>query len=86
MYISKKHVHKTPKSVHIYIYAIIDAPQQMCNMLHKNLKEKTMFDFEKQYKDAVEKFETVTKQSKQAYEFWYNIVMDTWKDLYSKKK
>ena len=43
-------------------------------------------DFEKQYKDALEKFETVTNQTKQAYEFWYNCVMDTWKDLYSKKK
>jgi len=52
----------------------------------QKLKGKTMFDFEKQYKDALEKFETVTKQSKQAYEFWYNCVMDTWKDLYSKKK
>ena len=85
-YISKKHVHKTAKFVHIYIYAIIDAPQQMCNMLHKNLKEKTMFEFEKHYKDALEKFETITKQTKDAYEFWYNCVMDTWKDLYSKKK
>ena len=48
--------------------------------------EKTMFDFEKQYKDALEKFETVAKQSKQAYEFWYSCVMDSWKDFYSKKK
>jgi hypothetical protein len=48
--------------------------------------EKTMFDFEKQYKDALEKFETLTKQTKDAYDFWYNCVMDSWKDLYSKKK
>jgi hypothetical protein len=52
-------------------------------MLHKNLKEKAMFDFEKQYKDALEKFETVANQTKQAYEFWLSTVMDTWKDLYS---
>ena len=64
----------------------------MCNKLHNsgvnpnNLKEIKMFDFEKQYKDALEKFETLTKQSKESYEFWYNCVMDTWKDLYSKKK
>ena len=45
-----------------------------------------MFDFEKQYKDALAKFETVTKQSREAYEFWLSTVMDTWKDLYSKKK
>jgi hypothetical protein len=48
--------------------------------------EITMFDFEKQYKDALEKFETLTNQTKQAYEFWYNCVMDSWKDLYTKKK
>ena len=43
-------------------------------------------EFEKNYKDALEKFEVITKQTKDAYEFWYNCVMDTWKDLYSKKK
>jgi len=59
----------------------------MLQLLHRNIiKESDMFDFEKQYKDAVEKFETLTSQTKQAYEFWYNCVMDTWKDLYSKKK
>jgi hypothetical protein len=51
-----------------------------------NLKETKMFDFEKQYKDALEKFEVITKQTRESYEFWYNCVMDTWKDLYSKKK
>jgi hypothetical protein len=58
------------------------------NMFHvtQNLKEKTMFDFEKQYKDALEKFETLTKQTRESYEFWYSCLMDTWKDLYSKKK
>jgi hypothetical protein len=48
--------------------------------------EITMFDFEKQYKDALEKFETVAKQSRDSYEFWLNAVMDSWKDLYTKKK
>ena len=46
----------------------------------------TMFDFEKQYKDALEKFEVITKQTKESYEFWYNCVLDTWKDLYANKK
>ena len=65
---------------------------KMCNKIHtsgvnpNNLKEIKMFDFEKQYKDALEKFETLTSQTKASYEFWYNCVMDTWKDLYSKKK
>jgi hypothetical protein len=44
------------------------------------------FNFEKQYKEALEKFETISSQTKQAYEFWYNCVMDTWKDLYANKK
>jgi len=54
--------------------------------INVNKKEIKMFDFEKQYKEALEKFEIITNQSKQAYEFWYNCVMDTWKDLYSVKK
>jgi hypothetical protein len=51
-----------------------------------NLKEPKMFEFEKQYKEAIEKFEIITKQTKDAYEFWYNCVMDSWKDLYSVSK
>jgi len=49
-------------------------------------KGNNMFDFEKQYKDALEKFEVITKQTKESYEFWYNCVLDTWKDLYANKK
>ena len=45
-----------------------------------------MLDFEKQYKESIEKFEVITKQTQEAYEFWYNCVMDTLKTLYSKKK
>jgi len=41
-----------------------------------------MFTFDEQYK----KFEEVLDRTKQMYEFWYNCVLDTWKDLYSKKK
>ena len=41
-----------------------------------------MFDFEKQYKEALEKFETLTNQTQQAYEFWYNCVLSTMKDFY----
>jgi hypothetical protein len=54
-----------------------------------NVKKKEFYmytDFEKQYKEAIEKFEVITSQTKQAYEFWYNCVMDTWKDLYSTSK
>ena len=43
-------------------------------------------EFEKQYKETLEKFEVITHQTKQAYEFWYNCVMDTCKDLYKIKK
>ena len=49
-------------------------------------KGKNMFDFEKQYKEALEKLETITSQTKLAYEFWYNCILDTWKDLYANKK
>lgn len=45
-----------------------------------------MFEFEKQYKEAVAKFETLAEQAKQSYEFWFDAVMTTWKDLYSAKK
>ena len=45
-----------------------------------------MLDFEKQYKESLEKLEAVTKQTQVAYEFWYNCVMDTLKTLYTKKK
>jgi hypothetical protein len=41
-----------------------------------------MFDFDKQYKE----FEQLSERTKQAYEFWYNCVMDAWKDLLNKKK
>ena len=56
------------------------------NVLLTPFKDTYMFDFEKQYKEALEKFEVITKQTRESYEFWYNCVMDTWKDLYSKKK
>jgi hypothetical protein len=54
--------------------------------INVNKKEIKMFDFEKQYKEALDKFQIINNQTKQAYEFWYNCVMDTWKDLYSSKK
>jgi len=49
----------------------------MCNVLHKNLKEKTMFDFEKQYKN----YEQVIDRIKEANEFWFNAVLSTAKDF-----
>ena len=45
-----------------------------------------MLDFEKQYKDSLQKYEEVINRTQVAYEFWYNCVMDTLKTLYSKKK
>jgi hypothetical protein len=45
-----------------------------------------MFEFEKQYKETVQKFEILADQTKQAYEFWFNCIMSSWKDLYSAKK
>ena len=41
-----------------------------------------MFTFDEQYK----KFEEVTERTKQMYEFWYNCVIETLKDLYKTKK
>ena len=46
-----------------------------------NLKEKTMFSFEEQYK----KFEELSERTKQAYDFWYNCIMSTFKDFCKKK-
>jgi hypothetical protein len=54
---------------------IIVAPQH-------NLKEITMFTFDEQYK----KFEEVIDRTKQAYEFWYNCLLSTWKDFYKTGK
>jgi hypothetical protein len=44
--------------------------------------ERTMFTFDEQYKQ----FEEVANRTKQAYEFWYNCVIETLKDLYKTKK
>lgn len=41
-----------------------------------------MFSFDEQ----VKKFEEVIDRSKQAYEFWYNCLLSTWKDFYKYKK
>jgi DNA-binding ferritin-like protein len=54
-----------------------------------NVKKKEFYmytEFEKQYKEATKQFEELAERTKQAYEFWVSAVMDTWKDLYSKKK
>ena len=40
-----------------------------------------MFTFDEQYK----KFETLTKQAEQAYEFWANCVMSSWKEFFKIK-
>lgn len=40
-----------------------------------------MFDFEKQYKDAVKKTEEVVEAVKQANEFWINSVISSLKQF-----
>lgn len=42
-------------------------------------------EFEKQYKEAVARFETVTEQVKQANEFWFNAILSSFKS-YTKTK
>jgi hypothetical protein len=59
------------------------APQQLCDILHKinPLKENTMFDFEKQYKDAMQQAE---KTAQQITEFWYSVVKDFFNTIKTK--
>lgn len=40
-------------------------------------KGKAMFTFEEQYK----KYEQLLERTKEAYEFWTNCVMSSWKDF-----
>ena len=42
-------------------------------------------EFEKQYKEAVAKFEVVAEQVKQANEFWINAILSSFKS-YTKTK
>jgi len=41
-----------------------------------------MFTFDEQFK----KYEEVLDRTKQAYEFWYNCLVSTWKDFYKTYK
>ena len=41
-----------------------------------------MFTFDEQFK----KYEEVLDRTKQAYEFWYNYLVSTWKDFYKTGK
>jgi hypothetical protein len=41
-----------------------------------------MFTFDEQYKQ----FEEVANRTEQMYKFWYNCVLETFKDLYKTKK
>jgi protein required for attachment to host cells len=75
-------VQKIAKSIHIQKTCIIAAPQQMCNMLHKNLKEKTMFDFTK----TTKQFEELAERIKEVNEFWFNSVLSATKDLFKSAK
>ena len=45
-----------------------------------------MFDFDKQYKEAVKKVEEAVEQVKQANEFWVNSILTTYKTFCSTKK
>lgn len=40
-----------------------------------------MFDFEKQYKDTVKKFEDLQKQVKQVTDFWIDSVISSLKQF-----
>jgi len=44
-----------------------------------------MFEFDKQYKESMKKFEEVTEAIKQANEFWVNAVLSSWKSFYKTK-
>ena len=61
---------------------IIAAPQQMCNVLHKNLKEKTMFDFTK----TTKQFEELAERIKEVNEFWINSVLTSTKEFFKTVK
>jgi hypothetical protein len=41
-----------------------------------------MFTFEEQY----ENFKQLSKRTKEAYEFWYNVVVSSWEDLFKHKQ
>jgi hypothetical protein len=51
------------------------ALHQLCDILHiiNHLKENTMFDFQKQYKDAMQQAE---KTAHQINEFWFNAIKE----------
>lgn len=38
-----------------------------------------MFEFENQYKDAVQKVEAIAEHVKQANEFWFNAILSSFK-------
>ena len=42
-------------------------------------------EFEKQYKDAVAKFEVIAEQIKQANEFWFNAILSSVKSFVKTK-
>lgn len=44
-----------------------------------------MFNFEKQYKDVVQKTEEVVEAVKQANEFWINSILSSLKSFYKTK-
>ena len=44
-----------------------------------------MFEFDKQYQDAVKKIEQFVEHTKQANEFWVNSILTSLKSFYKTK-
>ena len=88
LHITQQYVYKTANNIHVYKTCLkkakkctYAAPHQLCDILHKrfqkgtstNQKENTMFDFQKQYKDAMQQAE---KTAHQVNEFWFNAIKE----------
>lgn len=44
-----------------------------------------MFEFEKQYKDAVQQAETIAAQVKKAHDFWFDAILSSFKSFVKTK-
>jgi DNA-binding ferritin-like protein len=49
-------------------------------------KETTMFDFEKQYKDATKQYEELAERIKEVNEFWFTSVFLSAKEFFKQVK
>jgi hypothetical protein len=41
-----------------------------------------MYTFDEQYKN----FKQLSERTKESYDFWYNVVMSSWEDLFKLKQ